>query len=133
MQGGGALGQVIISGEHIRLWRSQNELMKAFRGQRGRATYVIEVTDFKYGVKKDPQGHLCVAGRTDGLMPSAMFEGGDDDEGDFPSLEQAADMARGVKGGEPRTVVTALYEAAIGKDDGDGATAAGRQQHLKTG
>ena len=64
-----------------------------------------------------------MAGHTDGLMPSAMLEEGDGDEGDFPSLEQAAEMARGVKGGD-RNVVTALYEAAVSKDD-DVATAEG--------
>ena len=65
-----------------------------------------------------------MAGHTDGLMPSAMLEEGDGDEGDFPSLEQAAEMARGVKGGGDRNVVTALYEAAVSKDD-DVATAEG--------
>ena len=45
------------------------------------------------------EGHWardCVAGHTDDLMPGAMFDRGDEgeDEGDFPSLEQAAEMAR---------------------------------------
>ena len=45
------------------------------------------------------EGHWardCVAGHTDNLMPSGMLDGDGEDEGDFPSLEQAADMAREV-------------------------------------
>ena len=44
------------------------------------------------------EGHWardCVAGHTDTLMPGGIFDGDNgEDEGDFPSLEQAAEMAR---------------------------------------
>jgi ATP-dependent DNA helicase Q4 len=81
------------------------------------------------------EGHWArdCTGQTDKLMPSGLMQNGGEDEGDFPSLEQAADMAKGIK--TSGTVVTNLYaaaariEAAENKGDVEMADGVGDEAH----